>query len=188
MVILASCIGLSGAAPQAPSDESADIDLLINARMQLRDGKVDLAQESTQDFLRKHPASAQAHFLLGFILFRKAQAKAAVGLTQEQAKASLAEYTEGAKYRNPSSLDLKIVALDYVLLESFEDADKWLSRSLAWNPKDPEAWYYMGRIKYSENKLPEAAQAFEQCLRLDPQYTKAEAGRKQAVAAESAAH
>lgn len=186
--MVACSIGMCPAASQAGSDDSADIGLLIDARLQLREGKVDLAQQSTQEFLRKHPASAQAHFLLGFIYFRKAQAKAEVGSTQEQAKASLAEYTEGAKYQNPSSLDLKIVALDYVLLEGFEDADRWLTRSLEWNPTDPEAWYYLGRIKYSEKKLPEAVGAFQHCLKLDPLYTKAEQGRKQALAAEAAGH
>lgn len=183
--IFISCLG---AAPQAPSDESVDIDLLVNARMQLRDGKLDVAEQSTHDFLEKHSASAQGHFLMGFIFFKKAQAKAAVDLTQEQAKASLAQYTEGARYRQPSSLDLKIVALDYVLLESFEDADKWLSQSLAWNPKDAEAWYYLGRIKSSEKKLPQAVQAFDQCLKLDPLYTKAEEAKKKALADEAAAH
>jgi len=186
--IFASCTAAWGAGLQASGDDSADIDLLINARLQLRAGDIRQAEGSTRDFLQKHPTSAQGHFFLGFILFREAQAKAAVTATQEKARLSLAEYTEGAKYRQPSSLDLKIVALDYVLFDDFAHADKWLTHSLTLNSKDAEAWYYLGRIKYSENKFPEAVQSFEQCLKADPQYVRAEEEKKKALAAESTAH
>ncbi|HEV2400821.1 MAG TPA: tetratricopeptide repeat protein [Candidatus Sulfotelmatobacter sp.] len=90
------------------------------------------------------------------------------------AKASLAEFTAGARYRRPSAFDLKIVALDYVLLGDYVDADKWLTRSLQWNPKDPEGWYYLGRAKYNENRFAEAVTAFQQCLKLDRKNAKAE--------------
>ena len=171
------------AAPQVDAGDSADIDMLINARMAVRAGKLDQAEEATRIFLQKHPASGQAHFLLGFILFKEGQAKADPALTPDKCRASLAEYTEGAKDQRPSSLDLKIVALDYVLLGSFADADKWLSQSVRFNPRDPEAWYYLGRMKYAEKLYPDAAGAFEQAVRLDPLDKKAEEGLKQAQAA-----
>ena len=177
-VLLAAASGL---AAQTSTDDSADINLLINARLQIRDGKIDQADETTREFLTKHPESGQAHFLLGFILFKEAQQHAAVDSTQEKARLSLAEYTEGAKYQKPSSLDLKIVALDYVLLGDMADADTWLTRSLSWNPKDAEAWYDLGRIKESEKNFPEAEQAFEQSVKLDPLNTKAEEARKRAA-------
>jgi Flp pilus assembly protein TadD len=90
------------------------------------------------------------------------------------AKASLAEFTQGAKYRAPSAFDLKIVALDYGLLDDFVDADKWLTRSLQWNPKDSEGWYWLGRTKYNENRFDEAVKAFEEFLKLEPQSVKGE--------------
>src|SRR5437667_264686 len=96
-------------------------------------------------------------------------------VTQEvTAQASLAEYTEGAKFRDPGAFDLKIVALDYVLLGDYVDADKWLTRSVEWNSKDSEGWYYLGRAKYNENRFEEAIHAFEQCLKLDAKNVKAE--------------
>src|SRR5438105_15155245 len=90
------------------------------------------------------------------------------------AKASLEEFTAGAKYRTPSAADLKIVALDYVLLVDYPDADKWLTKMLEWAPDDSEGWYYLGRTKYNENRFAEAIRAFQQCLKLDPQNVKAE--------------
>jgi Flp pilus assembly protein TadD len=176
VTLLGSCLALC-------ADESADIDLLINARLQIRNGDLEQAEQSTRDFVAKHPESAQAHFLLGFIFFREGQTKAETTATQEKVRLSLAEYTEGAKHHAPSSLDLKIVALDYVLLGDFADADRWLTRSLNWNPKDAEAWYDLGRIKDSENDYSAAIQAFDRCLQLDPQYTHAADAKKRAEVA-----
>jgi tetratricopeptide (TPR) repeat protein len=92
----------------------------------------------------------------------------------EKAKASLAEFTEGAKFQTPSAFDLKIIAFDYVLLEDYVDADKWLTKMLEWTPNDPEGWYHLGRTKYNENRFDEAVRAFQQSLRLDPHNVKAE--------------
>jgi hypothetical protein len=124
--------------------DTADLPLLLDARMALHHGMQ--ADHDVRQYLAKHPSSADAHYLLGFILFREIQERATdqnkgqVNFKPDAVKASLAEYTEGAKYRTPSYLDLKVVALDYVLLEDYADADKWLSRSLEWNPQDAESW------------------------------------------------
>jgi Flp pilus assembly protein TadD len=88
--------------------------------------------------------------------------------------ASLVEFTEGAKYHTPSAYDLKIVALDYILLDDYMDADKWLTKMLQWTPNDSEGWYYLGRTKYNENRFDEAVRAFQQTLKLDPNNVKAE--------------
>ena len=91
-----------------------------------------------------------------------------------KAKASLAEFTEGAKFQAPSAFDLKIIAFDYVLLEDYVDADKWLTKMLEWIPNDPEGWYHLGRTKYNENRFDEAVHAFQESLKLDPNNVKTE--------------
>ena len=53
------------------------------------------------------------------------------------------------------------MALDYLLLKDYLDADHWLKRSLQWDSRDPQAWYYLGRTKYSESQFPQAIEAFE---------------------------
>ena len=124
-------------------------------------------------------------FSMGYVLFKRAQAPVSFSeldvdhpeLRQprkEDAQASLAEYTEGAKYRPPSAFDLKVVALDYVFLKDYADADRWLTRSLGRNPGDTEGWYYLGRTKYNENRFEEAISAFQQYLKLDPKSVKGE--------------
>ena len=161
---------------------------ITQARSFLGSGDLAGAEKTLRDYLQTNPDSADAHFLLGLVLFRQVQAAAALDNNEipsqaaatnssrshdEKVKASLAEFTAGAKYRKPSAADLKIVALDYVLLGDYSDADKWLSRMLEWNPNDAEGWYYLGRTKYNENRFAEAVEAFQRCLSLDPRNVKA---------------
>jgi tetratricopeptide (TPR) repeat protein len=139
---------------------------LAEARSLLDLGKLTGAEQVTRQYLQVHKNSADGHYLLAYILFK-----------EQDAKSSLAEYTEGAKYRTPGAADLEAVAADYVLLKDYPDADKWFTKAVEWNPKDALGWYYLGRTKYNENRFEEAISAFEQCLALDPKDVKAEDNR-----------
>ena len=121
------------------------------------------AEASVRRYLKANGGSAEAHYLLGYILFK-----------EQKAKESLREYTEGAKFRKPGAYDLAVVGGDYVLLNDYPDADKWFTQSLAWNPGDFQTLYYLGRTKYNENRFDEAATTFKQCLQIDPKSVKAE--------------
>src|SRR5205823_62954 len=106
---------------------------LAYAKSLLDHGQFTEAENHLRLFLRTYPTSADGHLLLGYALFREIQGRAVqqgradLKFEEQNAKASLAEYTEGAKYRSPGAFDLKIVALDYVLLRDYVDADKWLT-------------------------------------------------------------
>lgn len=173
--------------PNSPQPDSS----LAEAKSLLEKGLLPDAERAVRHHLEARANSAEAHFLLGYILFREIQS-GATGETMsegvknldarpadaktrdEKARESLAEFTAGAKYHDPNAFDLKIVALDYVLLGDYVDADKWLTRSVAWNPQDTDAWYYLGRARYNENKFADAISAFQQCLKLSPGNVKAE--------------
>src|SRR5882762_8411279 len=137
------------------SDQPAP--LLDLAKSLVAKGELDAADRAVRQYLDQHPNSPDGHFLLGYILFR-------AGKPQD----SLPEYTEGAKYRDPSASDLKVVALDYVLLGDYADADTWLTRSIERDPKDPQGWYYLGRTKYNENRLEEAFTRLNDAFSLSP--------------------
>lgn len=113
--------------------------------------------------LRKHPDSAEAHFLLGYALYR-----------QNKPRESLAEYTTGAQLHKPAANDLAVVAMDYILLRDYVDADRWLTQATAWSPNVELYWYYLGRTKYAENRFDEAIAAFTKCLALAPRDLRAE--------------
>jgi len=183
----------------SPPQSSGQTDaLLSDAKTLLRESKFSEAERLVREYLKSHPNSADGHFLLGHVLFREIQAEAILDRQlalqaqggmggamatpgpylpkdrEEKAKASLEEFTAGAKYRNPSAADLKIVAFDYIVLGDYPDADKWLTKMLEWDPNDSDGWYNLGRTKYNENRFAEAISAFQQCLKLDPKNVKAE--------------
>ena len=133
------------------------------ARSFLDKGKIDLADHTVRQYLVQHPRAADAHFLLGYILFKASKPNE-----------SLLEYTEAAKFRDPLAFDLKVVALDYALLGDYVDADLWLTRSVQWDRTDAQGWYYLGRTKYNESRPEEAIRAFLRCLELDPKNVKAQ--------------
>ena len=163
MCYAASAAQLQDAEQSAASNEKRDASI-ERAKEFIHKGLWQDAKLTLREYLSQHSDSADGHFLLGYVLFK-----------EQSPEASLAEYTEGAKYHDPDPSDLKIVALNYVLLNDYSDADHWLTLSVEGNPKDSESWYYLGRTKYNRSRLPEAIRAFEECLRLDPNDVKAKA-------------
>ena len=200
LALLCSLLSLTSVRAASPAQSSDQTEaLLADAKNFFRQSKFMEADRAVRQYLESHPNSADGHFLLGHILFREIQAEAILdrqlalqaqggmggGMVQtpepplpkdreEKAKASLEEFTSGAKYRKPSADDLKIVAFDYIVLGDYPDADKWLTKMLEWAPGDSDGWYNLGRTKYNENRFTEAISAFQQCLKLDPKNVKAE--------------
>jgi len=121
------------------------------------------AEDQARKAVAAQPESADAHYFLGYLLFRRAKPRE-----------SLAEYTEGAKYRQPEAGDLRIVGADYFLLKDYSDADRLFTRATEYDPSNVLGWYYLGRTKYNESRLEEAVQAFEKCLTLSPRNVRAE--------------
>jgi Flp pilus assembly protein TadD len=151
-------IGQSSAQPlQAPAQP------LQQARSLLAAGKVAEAETLLRTYLKSDPSSAEAHYLLGDVLFR-----------EQKARESLSEFTTGARFKRPGASELRTVASDYVLLGDFVDADKWFSEVTAESPNDAEAWYLLGRTKYNENHFDEAIASFEHVLALRPKDVQAE--------------
>ena len=174
--------------------ETAPPVALAEAKSLLQKGLVTQAEKVTRQFLLQHADSAEGHYLLGYILFDEVREKyvgeeekegenfrykdtvsASLGeMRDAKARESLVELSAGARYRSPGAFDLKIVALNYLLLKDEPSAEKWLTASTTLNSQDAQAWYYLGRTKYSETKYAGAIEAFEHCLKLDPENVVAE--------------
>jgi Flp pilus assembly protein TadD len=140
------------------TDESLKSDVALIER-----GELTHADKDLRDYLALHPDSAEAHFLLGYVLYREARPTD-----------SLAEYTAGARFRKPEANDLASVAMDYVLLRDYADADKWLTMAVSWQPRNALYWYYLGRTRYTENRFQDAINAFDKALELSPRDVRAE--------------
>jgi len=121
------------------------------------------AEGALRRYLLAHATSSDALYLLGYVLHREGKAAE-----------SLETYTKAAQLRTPTGDDLKIVGLNYVLLNDYPDAIKWLERAVETEPKNKEAWYFLGRAYYTKSRLPEARKAFLTVLELDPRDAKAQ--------------
>lgn len=126
-------------------------------------GEFKQAASALDSLLARNPNSATAHALLAYCLLRL-----------DDPKRSLAEYTRSAALARPSSTDLQNVAKDYALLDDLPDADHWMSLAVKMDRKDPEAWYGLGRIRFTQQRFQDAVDCFQRALALDPTSVKAE--------------
>lgn len=137
--------------------------LLYEAKCRIHLSQFAKAEQALRRYLAAHGSSADAMYLLGFVLHR-----------ENRLSDSLATYTQAAALGRPTSDDLKIIGLDYVLLDDYPDAIKWLEKSVEFDPNNADAWYYLGRTYYSSARLSEARRAFLQLLQLEPHDMRAE--------------
>ncbi len=143
------------------SDGKTDASLFL-AKSLVRLQRFGDAEASLNRHLSAHPQDAEGLFLRGYLLFR-----------QNHAAASLEAYSAAAKVATPRADDLKIVALDYVVLHDDASAVGWLERSLRMNANDAETWYFLGRAYFSQSRFVDAERAFTDALRIDPAQIRA---------------
>jgi tetratricopeptide (TPR) repeat protein len=123
------------------------------------------ADTALHKYLGSHRKSADAMYLLGFVQHR-----------ENRPAESLQTYTQAAMLLRPTGDDLKIVGLDYVLLNDYTDAIRWLEKAVELDAQNKDAWYYLGRSYYTRSRLIDARKAFLTVLALDPRNAKAENG------------
>lgn len=159
-ILAALCLAASGTDLLYAHQEPA---LIANARTLIAKGDLPEARDALEAELEVDPHATEAHFLLGFILFR----------LQEPTR-SLAEYTNGAAGRRPTAFEFRTIGADYVLLKDFADADRWFTQATLADPDDPSGWYLLGRAEYSEGRYEEAISTFHRVLNITPDDVKAE--------------
>src|SRR5580704_13328428 len=126
-------------------------------------GQFAAAATALEKYRETHPQSDDAAYLLAYIRFR-----------QDKPKESLQLFTAAARLKDPTADDLKVVALDYVLLADYDDAARYLEKSLALDPGNIEARYHLGRVRYQQNRFDLAIVAFQEVIRRDPRNIKAQ--------------
>lgn len=148
----------------APPTLSASLDSrLEDARKSIAAGDFVRSQTQLKAYLEKNENSADAHFLLAYCLLRL-----------NEPKASLTEYTRAAQLRTPSAEDFRYVAEDYAILNDYQEAERWMKRSVQMNQGDADSWYGLGRIQYTRQMFTSAVESFEKALTLAPNSSKVE--------------
>jgi Flp pilus assembly protein TadD len=136
--------------------------LIIAAKAYVYLNKLSEADRLLTTYLTYHSDAAAALYILGTVEEREAKPRE-----------SLATLTRAAKAETPSSEQLRIVGLDYVLLNDYPDAIHWLERAVEMDDGNSSAWYALGRSYYTQSRLRDAEQAFRKTLALDPVNMKA---------------
>ncbi|HEX4156571.1 MAG TPA: tetratricopeptide repeat protein [Acidobacteriaceae bacterium] len=144
-------------APAVDSSTLTEVQSLIDA------GRFHEAEGALRPYLAENDLSAEAHAMLGYALLR-----------QDEPRESLKEYNRSAALETPTATMLESVGQDYVLLGDWNDADRWTLRAVEMDPKDADAWYSLGRIRYSEQRFRDALSCFQRALVLLPRSVKAE--------------
>jgi predicted Zn-dependent protease len=121
VVLTARCAAQQTVPTQTPADD------LGLAQANLDNGHYVNSEKLLRGYLANHPTDAGARYLLAYTLFR-----------ENKPADSLNEYTAAAKLRTPHEADLKIVALDYVLLKDYPDAQHWIHSALSLDANDAE--------------------------------------------------
>jgi tetratricopeptide (TPR) repeat protein len=87
---------------------------------------------------------------------------------------SLDAYTRAAALRKPTAEQLRSVAIDYVLLNDYEDAIRWLQVAVRMEPRNTDVLYALGRCYYSKQSFADAGTVYQAILAIDPHNLKAE--------------
>ncbi len=157
--VLAWMLGASacvGAVCGQPSD-----DLLQRGTQLFKAHDLEQAEAVTRRLLTVEPKSARAMYLLGTILE-----------AEKKPKESLEWFTRAAAMLPPQGEDLRVVAMDYVLLNAYTDALRWLNESVKLDPGNAEAWYDLGRTRMMQGDLHGARQPLLQAQMLKPGQAK----------------
>lgn len=147
-----------------------------------------------QDYVRRRPALASAHFRLAQMHMRlneNAQAMTALEKVIElapnspQASLLLAELQirtgqagravtvlESVLQRQQTALGFKLLGMAYMAEQHFARATRVYERYQELAPNDREAPFRVGSSLASEGKTPEALASFEKALELDPTYVE----------------
>ncbi len=150
---------------QAAADPQYPDALLLEARClaNLNDAEgLAAAEPIVRGYLQSNLRSSDALYLLGYILER-----------ENKPRESLEIFTRAAAIAAPQPDDLKLVALDYVLLSDYTDAAHWLTRSLAADADNEDAWYSLGRVHMEQGNFVEAERDFRRALALNSGDAKA---------------
>jgi tetratricopeptide (TPR) repeat protein len=151
------------AASAAAKEQAGAADaLLMEGRSLVNTGDLAGAERALKAFLQQDVRSAPALYLLGYVLQR-----------ENKPKESLEVFTRAAAIRRPTANDLRIVALDYVLIDDYPDAIHWLDRAVREDPQNADAWYDLGRSQMNQGDFVAAEKAFDRVLAIVPGEVKA---------------
>jgi Flp pilus assembly protein TadD len=145
------------------SDSSPSPDTLEQARRLIQTDRGPEAEALLRNALHGNPRSPDLNFELAYCLLR-----------ENKATDALRQYTFAASLRTPTADELVNVGQAYVLLNDLTDADRWTLRAIRTEPSNAEAWYSLGRIRYTNQRFDDALSCFQRALSFSPRNARIE--------------
>lgn len=121
------------------------------------------AEELLNAYLQQNPHSAEALYLLGQVLEGS-----------NRPKEALVTFNKAVVVRKPTAEEVRVIALNYVLLGDYRGSVHWLERSLEMDDHNSETWYDLARSKMMLGDYIGAQPAMEKALAINPKMVKAE--------------
>jgi len=143
-------------AKEAESEQIAAFDRDIER------GELESAKDLVTSYLKTHPNSWQAHYQLGYVLFRLHDIHGSI--------ATLAKSLE-LNIRNAEAH--KVLGLDFTIIDRYDLAEVEFKQAVSSEPDSAEIHYFLGRVYYTSGNYPLARKEFETAVRLNPTYMKA---------------
>jgi len=150
-------------AQQAPTKTQPGGISLGNETAALADPALAEKEARLRASLQQGPQSAETLYELALVL-----------RLLNKPRESLETYTRAAQIQTPDAEQLRSVALNYVLLNDYDDAVRWLRIALGMEPDNKDVLYSLGRCLYAKNLFPEAEKVYLRLLTLEPTHLKAE--------------
>jgi tetratricopeptide (TPR) repeat protein len=124
--------------------------------------------------LAAHPDSAASLYRLGALLRQ-----------ENKPHESIDTYTQAARLQKPDAQQVRSVALDYVLLNDYDQAIHWLQIAFSMDPSDADIAYSLGRCFYTQQRFTEAEAMYRLVLKRRPDDLKAQENLGLTYAAEN---
>lgn len=128
----------------------------------IQQGKLEDARALLVSYLKAYPNSWQAHYQLGYVLFRLHDVHGSI----ERLAKSLELNIHNAEAH-------KILGLDFTIIDRFDLAEVEFKQAAFSEPDSAEIHYFLGRVYYTSGNYPFARKEFETAIRLNPRYMKA---------------
>lgn len=132
------------------------LDLLL--RMDMKEGRQDLAEPHAQELLRTRPDHPFGNYVMGTLQMKRGEYK----LAEDSLNRSLAER------RTPETLN--DLAWAVLVLDRPDEAEALVREALVKNNQLSAAWDTLGMVYLKQGKLDQAREAIQKALNLSPNY------------------
>ncbi len=150
---------LSAPATGSPQEDAAQLRAFEG---HILEGKYVEVLPFLRQYLKNNPRSWQAHYDLGYVLFRT-----------HDIRGSIDELARSLELNVNNAQAHKILGLDFMIVEKNDLAKVELQQAVLLKPGSAEMHYFLGRNFMSQSNFSEAKRELEAAVRIDPQFAKA---------------